>query len=87
MLTVFVFMVLERLHSKANVRPKPSCHQKCILKSVDIYLFKSSEQLLQAEIQANHIGVCARTPPTPSSAYIFSTVIQVEDRQGVRTGR
>lgn len=52
-----------------------------------MYLFKLSEQLLQAEIQANHIGACELTPPTPSSTYIFSTVIQVEDWQGVSTGR
>lgn len=82
MVTVFVFMLLKRLHSKATVRPGPSCRQKCIQKSVEIYLFKLSEQLLQAEIQANHIGVCERTPPTPCSAYIFSTVIQVEDQRG-----
>lgn len=75
MVTVFVFMLLKRLHSKATVRLRPGCHQKCILKSVDMYLFKLSEQLLQAEIQANHIGACELTPPTPSSTYIFSTVI------------
>lgn len=85
-MTVFVFMLLKRLHSKATLRPTPSCHQKCILKSVDIYLFKLSEQLLQAEIHTNHIGACEQTPPTPCSAYIFFAVIQVEDRQGVRTG-
>lgn len=43
-----------------------------------IYLFKFSQQLLQAEVEANHSGVCALTPPTPSSPYIFSIVIQME---------
>lgn len=84
MVTVFVFMLLEILHSKATVRPRPKMHPKICRY---IYLFQLSEQLLQAEIQANHIGVCERTPPTSCSAYIFSIVIQVEDQQGVTTGR
>lgn len=50
------------------------------IRSIGIYLFKLSEQLVQAESQSNHIGVCALTPPTPSCAYIISIVIQVEGR-------
>lgn len=76
MVNVFVFMPLKRLHSKATLRPRLNHHQKCILKSVDIYLFKLSEKLLQAEIQANHIGVCVQTPPTaamPTSSLLSYT--------------
>lgn len=47
-------------------------------KLIDVYLFKLSEELLQAEVQANHIGECVLTPPTPSSAYILSSVILVK---------
>lgn len=65
---------------------KTKARQKCISKSGRIYLFKLSEKLLQAEIQANHVGACERTPPNPCCAYIFFGVIQVEDWQGVRTG-
>lgn len=65
---------------------KPKARQKCMKTSGGIYLFKLSEKLLQAEIQANHVGACERTPPTPCRTYIFFAVIQVEDWQGVRTG-
>lgn len=43
-----------------------------------IYLFKVSEQLLQAEIQPNHNEVCALTPPTLFCAYFITIIIQVE---------
>lgn len=42
-----------------------------------MYLFELSKQLLQAEVQSNHIGACALTPPTLSCAYILSIVIQL----------
>lgn len=35
------------------------------IRLVHMYLFKLSEQLLQAEVQANHIEACAQAPPSP----------------------
>lgn len=50
------------------------------------YLFKLSEQLLQAEIKANHTGVC-EMDSSHSLQCLHLLFKQVDDQQGLRTGR
>lgn len=50
------------------------------------YLFKLSEQLLQAEIQANHTGVC-EMDSSHSLQCLHLLFKQVDYQQGLRTGR
>lgn len=48
-----------------------------------IYLFKFPEELLQAEVQANHLQLQDESPPPPPHFYIVSEVTEGKGHRGV----